>query len=199
MIRAIVVAVVSVFFKLWFKINIMNYERFEKLKTGCIVAPNHISIWETLIIPCLSKRLMYMMAKEELFKNKFNKWFFGKMKVFPIKRGKNDLTAVKTAVKLLRDGKSVCIFPQGTRVKATDKKLHFKSGVIMIAHAAKVPIVPVGVVADYKFRSKVNIVYGEPVYFTDLYDKKLTKEDIDVALKKLEESVMKAINIAKGK
>ena len=37
----------------------------------------------------------------------------------------------------------------------------------MIACMAKVPIIPVGIVSDFKFRSKINVVYGEPIYFDE--------------------------------
>ena len=80
MFRKIIVAIVKAFMKCWFKIDLVNYERFEKIKTGCIVAPNHISAWETVIMPVLSKKIMYMMAKEEIFRDKFVGWFLRQMK-----------------------------------------------------------------------------------------------------------------------
>jgi len=182
--------------RIYFKVNVINVERFEKLKTGCIVAPNHVSAWDTLLVPAFSKRIMYMMAKEELFQGKIKKWFFTSLKAFPVKRGKNDLTAIKTAIKLLKDGKSLCMFPEGTRNK-DGKDLEFKTGAIMIACTAKVPIIPVGLVSDFKFRSKVNIVYGEPIYFDEYYDHKMTKEELKQAAEKLKKGVTKAIESVK--
>lgn len=193
MFRKFVVFIVGLYMRCRFKVDLVNYERFEKIKTGCILAPNHISAWETVMMPALSKKVMHMMAKEEIFKNKFVAWFFKEMKVFPIARKKNDLGAIKTCVKLLKDGKSICMFPEGTRSK--DKTLDFKTGVSMIAHSAKVPVIPVGIVAenDFKFRSKVHIVYGEPIYFTDYYDKKINKEDLVNMTEKVKNGVIKAI------
>ena len=71
MLRKIVVVLARCFFKIYLKVEVINCERFEKLKSGCIVTPNHISAWETVIVPACTKRVMYMMAKEEMFKNKF--------------------------------------------------------------------------------------------------------------------------------
>ena len=197
MFRKIIVAIVKAFMKCWFKIDLVNYERFEKIKTGCIVAPNHISAWETVIMPALSKKIMYMMAKEELFKNKFVGWFLRQMKAFPIARKKNDLGAIKTCVKLLKEGKAICMFPEGTRSK--DGTMNFKTGVSMIAHSAKVPVIPVGIVADdnFKFRSVVHIVYGEPIYFTDYYDKKINKQDLAEMTDKIRNGVIKAMDSVK--
>lgn len=193
MFRKIVVSIVGLYMRCCFKVDLVNYERFEKIKTGCILAPNHISAWETVMMPALSKKVMYMMAKEEIFKNRFFGWFLRQMRAFPIARKKNDLGAIKTCVKLLKDGKSICMFPEGTRSK--DGTMNFKTGVSMIAHSAKVPVIPVGIVAEdnFKFRSKVHIVYGEPIYFTDYYDKKINKEDLVDMTEKVRDGVIKAI------
>jgi len=196
MMRKIICAVLNAFGRVYFKVNLVNYDRFAKLKSGCILAPNHISPWETIMVPATSKRLMYMMAKEELFSNALYRWFWRTVKAFPVGRGKNDIGAIKTAIKLLRGGTAVCMFPEGTRSK-TGEMLPFKTGVAMIAHSAKVPVIPVGIVSDLKFRSKFSIVYGEPIYFDELYDKKLTKEDLDAATEKIQEAVKKAIESVK--
>lgn len=192
MIRKLFVTIAKFVTIILFDIKIKNYNRFKTLKTGCILTPNHISFWDTIIIPAFSKRLMYMMAKEELFSNKFLSWLWYKFKAFPVKRGKNDLKAIKTSLKLLKEGKSICMFPEGTR-KKTGESTEFKTGAVMIACTAKVPIIPVGISSEFKFRSKVNINYGEPIYFTEYYDKKLSKKDLDEATERLKQAVSKLI------
>jgi len=199
MFRRVVASLASGFFNLYFKVDVVNCERFEKLKSGCVVTPNHISAWETVIVPSKTKRVMYMMAKEEMFKNKFFAKVLDALKVFPIARGKKDFMAVKKAVSIAENGNAVCVFPEGTRNKASEK-LRFKPGAAMIAYEAKVPVVPVGIVAEnnYKFRSKVHVVYGEPIYFNEYYDKTLNKEDLRKLTEQMEEAVQKAIDSVKG-
>lgn len=198
MFRKVCVFLIRVFVRLYFNINIHNVDRFEKLKSGCIIVSNHISAWETIILPSNSKRVMYMMAKEEIFKNKIAKYFLLKLKAFPIGRGKTDVSAVKNSVEILTNGNAICMFPEGTRAK-NGGKLKFKSGAAMIASNAKVPVIPVGVYPEknYKFRSKVNVVYGEPIYFYDYYDKKLSKEELNTMTTVLENAVSEAIETAK--
>lgn len=199
MFRKIVAGLARCFFKIYFKVEVINCERFEKLKSGCVVTPNHISAWETVIVPAETKRIMYMMAKEEMFKNKLFAKILDSLKVFPIARGKKDFMAVKRAVSIAENGNAICIFPEGTRNRANDK-LRFKPGAAMIAYEAKVPVVPVGIVAEgnYRFRSKVCVVYGEPIYFNEYYDKALKKEDLKILTGQLEEAVQKAIDSVKG-
>lgn len=192
MFRKIVVVIVRIFLSLWFKVEVQNVDRFEKLKTSCIVAPNHQSAWDSVLVPAFSKRIMYMMAKAELFENKIFGAVLRGLKAFPVKRGKGDVTAVKTAVSLLKQGQSVCMFPEGTRNKG-DKPMRFKTGAARIAITAKTPILPVAVVSDFKFRSKVKIIYGEPIYFDESYDKNLSKEDFRAEIEKVENAVKSLI------
>lgn len=192
MFRKIAVVCVRFFLNLWFKVEVENVDRFEKLKTSCIVAPNHQSNWDSVLVPAFSKRVMYMMAKAELFENKLFGRLLKSLKAFPVKRGKGDVTAVKTAVSLLQQGQSICMFPEGTRNKG-DKPIRFKSGAARIATAAKVPILPVAIISDFKFRSKVKIIYGEPIYFDDCYDKDIKKEEFRSEMEKVENAVKKLI------
>jgi len=199
MFRKFCVFLINIFISIYFKIEVINCERFEKLKSGCIVAPNHISAWETVIIPAKTKRVMWMMAKEEIFKNKFLGFILKHLKAFPISRGKKDFSALKKAIKLTENGNAICMFPEGTRNKE-GKKLKFKPGAVMIAHQAKVPVIPVGVVPEnnYKFRSRVHVVYGEPIYFNDYYGKSLAKDEYRKLTAELEDAVQKAIDSVKG-
>lgn len=199
MFRKFVIFFVRIFLDIYFKIDVVNCDRFEKIKSGCIVAPNHISAWETVIIPAKTKRVMWMMGKEELFKNKVGAFFLNALKVFPIARGKKDFMSIKKAATLASNGNAVCVFPQGTR-KKFGAKLAFKPGATMVAYKAKVPVIPVSVVPenDFKFRSKVHIVYGEPIYFYDYYDTRLSKEVMNKLTEQIEKAVQKGIDSAKG-
>ena len=76
MVRAIFCLILKLVMMIYFKVKIINVERFETLKTGCVITPNHVSAWDTILVPAFTKRIMYMMAKEELFKGKIKNWFF---------------------------------------------------------------------------------------------------------------------------
>ena len=54
-----------------------------------------------------TKREMFVMAKEEMFVNKFVHWFGRKMNVFPVKRGKQDIESIKKSLKVLKDNKII--------------------------------------------------------------------------------------------
>jgi len=86
-----------------------------------IICPNHFSILDIVfVLVHARRRWVYFMAKSELYKHKFSAWFLNKMGAFPIKRGQSDVRSIKKAVTLLKEGKLVCIFPQGTRQKTNN-------------------------------------------------------------------------------
>ena len=87
MIRLFVKFCVRVFTLFLFRVKTYGQENIEKGKPY-IMCANHRSNWDPPILYTATKREMYMMAKEELFKNKFLYWFAGKTNIFPVKRGK---------------------------------------------------------------------------------------------------------------
>ncbi len=87
------------------------------------------------------------------------------MGAFPVSRGKGDSGTLDTAVEKLNSGRSLTIFPEGTRSK--DGKVHRgHSGAAVIAVRADKPIIPVGIVfgEKLKFRTPISIKYGKPIY-----------------------------------
>ena len=91
------------------------------------------------------------MAKEELFKNRFFAWLIRNLGAFPVSRGKGDTGVLDTAVNRLKSGRSLIIFPEGTRSK--DGKVHRgHSGAAVISARSQKKIVPVGIVFGEKLK-----------------------------------------------
>lgn len=114
MLRRFVKFVVRLVTLILFRVQTYGQENIEKDKPY-LLCGNHISNWDAPILYTATKREMYMMAKEELFVNKFIHWFGNKMNVFPVKRGKQDIESIKKSLKVLKDNKILAIFPEGTR------------------------------------------------------------------------------------
>lgn len=118
------------------------------------------------------------MAKQELFNNKLIGPIIKSWGAFPVKRGKSDISAIKTALKTLSEGKIFGIFPEGTRGEEhTIKK--FEPGIVMIAIKSKAPVVPVVIKNRYKLFSTVNIVIGKPEIISVDDNKRVTPQQID--------------------
>jgi len=118
------------------------------------------------------------MAKEELFRNPFIGRLFKILGAFPVKRGKNDIGAIKTGLSILSKNKLMLIFPEGTRNHTGQPLKKVKEGVALFATKAKVPVIPVFIDGEYKWLSKITITYGKPIYFDEYYGKKLSQEKL---------------------
>lgn len=102
-----------------------------------------------------------IMAKKQLFKIPLVGAFLRKLGAFPVDRGNSDIAAVRLSIQSLRDGWSLLVFPEGTRVKEVGS-VEAKGGAIMIAIRAGVDLLPVFIDRSKKPFRKVRIVIGKP-------------------------------------
>jgi 1-acyl-sn-glycerol-3-phosphate acyltransferase len=153
--------------KTLFRIKVRGKENFPE-SGGFILATNHRSYYDPLLVGSWAPRQVYFLAKQELFKS----WFFGRIitatNALPVRRGTIDRNALKLCVETLENGYGLTIFPEGTRAKGKEF-LDPKPGVGVIATQAKVPIVPGYVHGSdrlndcFKGRVKMSIHFGEPI------------------------------------
>ncbi|MDD6262184.1 MAG: lysophospholipid acyltransferase family protein [Clostridiales bacterium] len=129
-------------------------------KGGCLICANH-SCWHDPIFVGVAVGIepkLNIMAKQELFDNKFRAWFFGKLGAFPVKRGEGDLSAIRKAYQVLANQERLLIFPEGTRYD----KLHAKSGAGMFALRTGCTVLPVYVSEGRKLFHRKRVVIGKP-------------------------------------
>ena len=160
-------------------------------KTKAIVALNHRSNWDYVMFGLNTWRKNVVMAKKELFKNKL---FGALLKNFggvPIDRDSNDINAVKTCMKALKEDKHLVIFPEGTRLKHEEELLgEIKSGLAMIAIKTKTPIVPVWISKKAKLFRLVKIYVGTPFELSEFYGQKLDEETLEKASQIVREKML---------
>ncbi|MBQ4037624.1 MAG: 1-acyl-sn-glycerol-3-phosphate acyltransferase [Clostridia bacterium] len=133
-------------------------------ETGIIVCPNHISFFDPLFLAISLPRKLTFMAKEELFhKPIVGKWMKG-CGVIPLSRDGGDAAKLRRAVRELKAGKIMTIFPQGTRCRHPLNKEEFKAGAGLMAALSGAKILPVGIFTKkYKVRlfRRTYIHFGE--------------------------------------
>ncbi len=166
----IVRIVVFTISKIFWRIEFHNTENIpQDLKSGLVVAPNHQTYFDPFWICVPIKRRFRFMAWDAVFG-----WFFvGKvisyLGAFPVslKRG-GSIDALKKALKVLREGDTLIMFPEGEREFSDGNLLEFRTGAVRIAYDANVPILPVTIKGGNKVWSqdhklprfrKVKIIY----------------------------------------
>ncbi len=178
MLRVVLKFLMRIFTIFLFRVQTYGQENIEKDKPY-IMCANHTSNWDPPILYSATKREMYMMAKEELFKNKFIYWLANKTNIFPVKRGKQDIESIKKSLKVLKDNKILAIFPEGTR-NGIIKRGKIQNGPAYLAARSGVEVIPARIEGKFKPFHKVKIYYGKPLDFTKYQSKKPEKETLDL-------------------
>ena len=150
------------------KINYIGIENVPK-EGGFIVASNHITALDPLYIGCRFPRNIHFMGKEELFKKSFIGCFLTHMNCFPISRGAANKVSIDYAIKVIKEGNVLGIFPEGTRSKDYTPGAP-KAGVALISVATGADILPVSIYTSKKAKlgTELTIRFGEIIPFTRL-------------------------------
>jgi 1-acyl-sn-glycerol-3-phosphate acyltransferase len=135
-------------FKLLFHYKVKGKKNLPK-EGAYIVCPNHLSNADPMLVSMTQKRQIYYMAKAELFKNPIASAMIRELGAFPVERGAGDGKAIETAEEVVKDGRLLGIFIEGTRSK-TGEFLRPKSGAAVIAFQTKTPVIPVCVTPKNK-------------------------------------------------
>ena len=128
-----------------------------------VLCANHSSAWDPVLIVCAlhDDVPLRIMAKQQLFRIPIVGGFIRYMGAFPVDRGNSDIGAIKTAIKSLKDGISLLIFPEGTRVKK-GQHVQPKGGATMIAIRSGVKMLPVFISSTRRLFHKLSLIIGKP-------------------------------------
>lgn len=160
-----------------------------------IVAPNHTSNFDPPLLGMALPRPVYLMAKEELFRNPILAKVITLLGAFPLRRGMVDKVAIRNAMTILKRGDLLGIFPQGTRAKeGTFDRFH--DGMASMALRTGISIIPVTIIGSGKMkRNSIHVIVGEPI---PIEQAKPTKEAIEEVNRKVQD-VMKTTYLEESK
>ncbi|WP_446665956.1 lysophospholipid acyltransferase family protein [Flexivirga sp. B27] len=152
---------------------------------GVLIASNHLSFIDSVVIPLVAPRKVVFLAKAEYFtgtgpKGIASRTFFNSMGMLPVERddSRAAVNSLDQALSVLREGEAFGIYPEGTRSR--DGRLYKgRVGAAHLAMQAGVPVVPVGLIDTPKLQpigsnvprlAKVTVKFGEPLTFGDEFD-----------------------------
>ncbi len=173
--HAIVKGIYKMFALITYRPKIIGKENIPDYGAA-IICPNHVHALDSTIIISNTKRRINTLAKEELFKNRFFRWIATLFGIYPVKINSKSMESVKISLKLLKNNELLMIFPEGTR-NGLAKGVKPKDGAIKIAIKAKVPIIPVGIIGEFKPFKKVFIKFGKPIDFSK-YESEINNKEV---------------------
>ena len=153
--------VTRIIMMLFWHYKVVNHSRLKDAKS-VIIASNHISNFDPPFIGAVTPFEIAYLAKSELFKRKIFAGLIRHLNAIPIVRGKTDMNAINKAMKILDSGKSLLLFPEGTR-----KGKSIKPGVGMFAMKMQKDILPIYIENADKplhcmfFFKRTKIIIGE--------------------------------------
>ncbi len=146
-----------------------------------IVAANHLSNHDVVVLAASMKHQLRYIAKAELFKIPILAQLIRALGAFPVKRGAGDVGAIKRTVGLLDEGQVVGFFPQGHRYPGLHpSNTEVQSGIGLVTAKAKVKVLPVAINAKkyrMRFFRKTTITIGKPIEFEEFLPLEGNKSD----------------------
>lgn len=156
---------------MFWKFRVFGLENLPR-EGGVLLASNHQSVLDPVLVASVLPREMHFMARRTLFKNPIFRAIIVRYNAFAIERDSADVKGVKEAIRRLEAGSILLVFPEGTRTgDGTIGRM--KPGIGMLAERAAVPIVPVLIDGAYevlpkgaklpRIRGRISLVFGKPL------------------------------------
>ena len=186
-IKWIVRGALYIWFKLAYWVKIEGLENIPK-NEPLIFCGNHRSFIDPPLMVSTAKRDMKFLAKQELYNNKFLAFLGGVFEAIPVKRDEKDVTAIKESLKVLKAGKCIALFPEGTR-NGIEKGAKVKDGVAFFALRSGAKVIPCGIKGGEKGNRRLVIKYGKPLDYTQ-YKGNKDKEVLESVTEEIMNSIL---------
>ncbi|PIC63271.1 1-acyl-sn-glycerol-3-phosphate acyltransferase [Sporosarcina sp. P13] len=164
-----------------YRIKVIGKEKIPK-EGGVLLCTNHIDNLDPPVVGITCPRTVHFMAKEELFTKPVLKTVLPQVQAYPVKRGMSDREAFRTTIKLLRDGKVVGLFPEGTRSKTGELGKGLAGAGFFALKGGDAKVVPCAIIGPYKAFSQLKVVYGEAIDMTPYRERKASAEEVTEAI-----------------
>ena len=144
--------IIKTFMNITFRIEVINNDNIPQ-KGNIILAGNHTSYLDPLLLISSTKRTIRFLAKKEIHKGILKNIFISAGTI-PVDRSKKDKNAKIKTKEALLNKELVCIFPEGTINRTKDLILPFKYGTVSFASITNTDIIPFIITGKYKLFQK---------------------------------------------
>jgi 1-acyl-sn-glycerol-3-phosphate acyltransferase len=154
-----------------------------------IIAANHVSNWDPVLVGISFKRPVHFIAKAELFTNPVLGKLLTGLNAFPVKRGTPDRRAIRQALDILDMGEVLGIFPEGER-KREGQETTAHTGIAMLALKSGAPVLPVACIGSRRnlpigWLNPLVVRVGEPLLLSEYRGQKINSENMEKVSKQI--------------
>jgi len=140
-----------------------------------LICANHVSFFDPPLISISFQKEIHFLARHTLYSNAVARWLFPRLNVTPIDQDRASMAGLKTAIRILKDGHRVLIFPEGGR--SPDGQIQpAAGGAGLVVAKARVPVIPIRIFGAYEALpygaaaprfTTATIVIGEALHFPE--------------------------------
>jgi 1-acyl-sn-glycerol-3-phosphate acyltransferase len=162
---------------LWHRLSSNGWAPLPQVGPAILIS-NHTCGIDHLLLQATSQRVLGFMVAREYYEWPWIHWICKFIGCIPVNRNGRDLAAIRTALRALKEGRVLPIFPEGHIVPSSGRRLdEIKPGSAYIAIQARVPVVPAYIVGtpptDQIFKalvtpSRARVLFGEPIDLSDI-------------------------------
>ncbi|CAM3880230.1 lysophospholipid acyltransferase family protein [Mesobacillus zeae] len=158
-----------------YRFEVIGKENFPK-EGGILLCTNHIDNLDPPVVGITAPRPVHFMAKAELFQVPVLGKIVPHLNAFPVKRGLSDREALRKGLAILKEGKVLGLFPEGTRSK-TGELGEGLAGAGFFALRSQAQIIPCAIIGPYRPFRRLKVVYGKPVSLDGMRERKASAEE----------------------
>ncbi|SFS94100.1 lysophospholipid acyltransferase family protein [Marininema halotolerans] len=170
------------YFRLFFRWEIKGAEHIPA-DGPVVICCNHIDNMDPPLLGSSISRKVHFMAKKELFSVPLLGPILPRLGAYPVSRGAGDKGALRKSLELLKEGKVLGIFPEGTRSK-NGQLGKGRTGAAFIALRSDSVIVPAAVTGPYRKFQRIKITFGKPIDLTPYRAKGINSETVEEVMEK---------------
>ena len=143
-----------------------------------IYVGNHFGLWDVFFPAHTTWEGIHYLAKDSVLRAPILGYWSRKLGVISAMRDGSDVRTLMEAMKVLKNGEKISMFPEGTRNKGDgEEMLPFHGGAALLAIKTKTPIIPFVICNRPKPFHMTHVVFGEPFELSEYYGKKLSPEE----------------------
>ncbi|NOX97421.1 MAG: 1-acyl-sn-glycerol-3-phosphate acyltransferase [Nitrospirae bacterium] len=189
-------AICRILFKLFFHAHAIGKENIPECGP-VLIAPNHVSFLDPVVVGTATRRRIHFMARDDLFTIPVLGWLIKRLNSFPVKRDKSNPEAIKEALRVLKRGEALLVFPEGTR-SPDGKLLPGQLGIGMLAWHSRATIIPTAIIGSEKVlpvgakwigKGSIEVRFGKAITPEEFPEKRKRRETYQAISDKVMERI----------